>query len=68
MKFKRSRYYFLILFFLLSIVGYSNGKTMGHPIPRPNSPPIGPELPIDGFTSILLITGAFFGAYKLKRK
>ena len=67
MKFKRSRNYIIILFFLMSNIVYSHGIKKGPPHPNPNRD-IYPELPIDGFTSILLITGAFFGAYKLKRK
>ena len=68
MKLKRSRNYIIILFFLMSNIVYSHGIKNGPPHPRPNGPGPYPELPIDGFTSILLITGAFFGAYKLKRK
>jgi len=52
----------------MSVISYSNGKKKGHPLPRPDSPPIGPELPIDGGVSTILVLGAAYGVYKLKKK
>ena len=65
---KRIQYLFIVLFSLMSVISYSNGKKKGHPLPRPDSPPIGPELPIDGGVSIILVLGAAYGVYKLKKK
>jgi hypothetical protein len=66
MKRKKNTYYFCVLFFLLSMVMYSNGKNP--PYPKPNGPGPYPELPIDGGVSFLLFAGAIYGVYKLRKK
>ena len=58
----------MILFFLLSIVVYSNEKRKGPPHPKPNGPGPYPELPIDGGLSFLIIAGVAYGIYEKRRK
>ncbi|KUO68999.1 MAG: hypothetical protein APF83_07090 [Lutibacter sp. BRH_c52] len=38
------------------------------PEPKPNDPPPGPGLPIDGGISYLLIFGAVYGIYAIRKK
>ena len=66
MKRKKITYYFCMLLLMLSLVGYSQGKS-NPPRPKPNGP-IYPELPIDGGLTYLLIAGITFGVYQIKRK
>ena len=68
MRKKRFQYLFIILFSLMSIISYSNGGKKGIPAPKPNGPPGDPGLPIDGGVSILLVLGAAYGVYKLRKK
>ena len=55
-------YLLFALFFMIGTSSYGKGK---HP-PIPFGPPH-PELPIDSSISILLLTGALYGAYKSKK-
>ena len=51
-----------ILFVLISFVCVAQGGD-----PPPPMPPPPPGLPIDGFTSIAVILGMFFGAKKITK-
>ena len=66
MKRKKNTYFFCILFYLLSMIIYSQGKKP--PFPKPNGPGPYPELPIDNGISFLLIIGTVYGVYKLRKK
>lgn len=54
-------------FMLISIVAYSH-KPVYPPHPEQGNQPPPPGLPIDGGLSFLLISGAAFGIFELKRK
>ncbi|MFT5846950.1 MAG: hypothetical protein ACJARX_000028 [Psychroserpens sp.] len=59
MKIQNKKIFASILFVLISFVCASQGGN-----PPPPMPPPPPGLPIDGFTSLALAVGAYFGIKK----
>jgi len=62
MKSRINKILLLFCFMLISLLAYSQ-KGPPPPVPPPN-----PGLPIDGGISYLLVAGAIYGAYSLKKK
>jgi len=60
MRIQNKKIFVSILFVLISFVCVAQG--VGNPPPPMPPPP--PGLPIDGFTTIAVIVGAFFGIKK----
>ena len=59
-------YFCYMIMMLSSVSGFSLGDEPPMPKPNDNLPP-GPGLPIDGSISLLLIAGAAYGIYALKK-
>ncbi|MHB1108520.1 MAG: PID-CTERM protein-sorting domain-containing protein [Lutibacter sp.] len=59
--------YFCCVFLMLSSVSVFAQK-IDPPEPKPNGPPIGPGLPIDGGLSYLFIIGTVYGIYAIRKK
>ncbi len=64
MRRKILTYLFFVTMFLTSVSVFAEKP----PEPPQNLPPLGPGLPIDGGLSLLLIAGAVYGVYAIRKK